>query len=241
MAKLVVFRNRDREAAFELRGSKVVVGRARSCHLQLDDRLISREHALFTKDDDGWHVADMGTSNGIFLNEERVTSASLSPGDLVTLGQHVLVFREGEMTETEDSIAAVHLRGWRGPGSEPTHRLPSVRAAQLQTRARLRLEAHVVLLGDENEARALGDGPLVVGWGDECDLALPGRGWLVGKAAEFTRDARGYWYVSALHKRAKVQVNGEPVEQRRLEDGDVVAIKGHTVRFHTAATQELRP
>ena len=86
MAKLVVFRSRVREAVFELRGSSCLVGRARSCHLQLDDRLISRRHAWLTTTEAGrWQIADLRTANGLFVNDDRVVSTELSSGDVVTL------------------------------------------------------------------------------------------------------------------------------------------------------------
>lgn len=235
MAKLVVFRSRERVAVFELRGKLVRVGRERSCHLQLDDRLISREHLRFLKDSDGWSVLDLASPNGTFVNDERISApVQLEEGDLITLGQHVLVFRKEELTSTESVAAVAHMKRWRGPGTESTHRLPQVKQEDLLARARLRLKCHLVVLGDDPKAVPLEDPDLTVGYSADCGLVLPGRAWFAGQVFALNRDAQEAWFVTALSKRVKVTVNGQPVEQRKLEDGDVIGVRKVSVRFHTA-------
>lgn len=239
MAKLVVFRSRVREAVFELRGASCLVGRARRCHLQLDDRLISRRHAWFTENDEGrWQVADLRTANGLFVNDDRVTSAVLSSSDVITLGQHVLVFRDENLTETEFVAAVAHVRRWQGPGTESTHRLPQVKIEDLLIRARLRLKTHIVILGVEPTAVPLEKPNLTVGCSKDCDLVLPGDRWFPRRAFELTMDAQEAWFVSALSPLVPVKVNGARVEQRRLEEGDLVSVRGCSLRFHTALADQ---
>ena len=239
MAKLVVFRSRVREAVFDLRGASCLVGRARSCHLQLDDRLISRRHAWLTTTEAGrWQIADLRTANGLFVNDDRVVSAELSSGDVVTLGQHVLVFRDENLTSTESAAAVAYVHRWQGPGTESTHRLPQVKIEDLLVRARLRLRTHVVLLGTEPTAIPMEKPNHVVGFASDCDLVLPGGKWFPRRALELTMDAQESWFVSALSPLAAVKVNGERVDQRLLVDGDLVSVRGCTLRFHTALADQ---
>ena len=234
MAKLVVFRSRVREAVFELRGSTCIVGRTRSCHLQLDDRLISRQHARFAKQDGRWSVEDLQTKNGLYLNEERVTFTPVNDGDVVSLGQHLLVFREGDMSSTEAIAMKTHVRKWQGPGTESTHRLPKVKVEDLIVRARLRLQAHVVVLGGEPRAVQLDFPDMTVGFAGDCDIVLEGRGWLADQAFVLSRDAQEAWFVTALHPLVKVTVNGKRVQQQKLADGDTIGVRKVSIRFHTA-------
>jgi hypothetical protein len=69
-----------------LRGSRAVVGRSRDCDVVLDDPNVSRHHAELRREGDGWTVIDMGSTNGIKVNGQRVENAALSPGDRVTFG-----------------------------------------------------------------------------------------------------------------------------------------------------------
>ncbi len=239
MAKLVVFRSRVREAVFDLRASSCLVGRARRCQLQLDDRLISRRHAWFTEIEAGrWQVADLRTANGLFVNDDRVTTAELSSGDVVTLGQHVLVFREENLTSTESVAAVAHIKRWQGPGTESTHRLPQVKIEDLLVRAQLRLRTHVVILGKEPIAIPLEDPNQLVGYGKDCDIVLPGDKWFARKAFHLTMDAQESWFATALSPLVPIRVNGMRVEQQVLAEGDVISVRGCSIRFHTALADQ---
>src|SRR5918999_910537 len=66
------------------------LGRASSPGLQ-EDAEISRQHALVRSGDAGLEIEDAGSSNGTFVNEERITGArKLSHGDRVRIGQTIL-------------------------------------------------------------------------------------------------------------------------------------------------------
>jgi pSer/pThr/pTyr-binding forkhead associated (FHA) protein len=64
----------------------VVVGRASSCDVRLADRSVSRRHAQLRRQDDGWRVVDLLSTNGTFLNGRRISSAIALPGDQLGFG-----------------------------------------------------------------------------------------------------------------------------------------------------------
>ena len=58
-----------------------------TCDCVFSDPNISREHAELRRGSTGdWQIVDLGSTNGIKVNDRRVDSARLSPGDEVTLG-----------------------------------------------------------------------------------------------------------------------------------------------------------
>jgi hypothetical protein len=75
-----------------LGGSRVVVGRSREADIVLADPNVSRRHAEFRRDESGWHVVDLGSTNGIKVNGRRVPEAALGPGDQITIGVTDLTF-----------------------------------------------------------------------------------------------------------------------------------------------------
>lgn len=66
---------------------RLVVGRSGGCDLSVDDVSVSREHLAIEWQTDHWQVSDLHSSDGIFLDGERVAEALLRPGDEVTFGR----------------------------------------------------------------------------------------------------------------------------------------------------------
>ena len=75
-------------------GDPFVIGRSRECDLVLDDPNVSRRHAELRREDGGWAVRDLGSTNGIKLNDRRSRGGRLSPGDEITLGLSRLTFEQ---------------------------------------------------------------------------------------------------------------------------------------------------
>jgi len=80
--------------AYELDRPEVVIGRDASADLVIPSPAVSRRHARVTRQGDQHLLEDLGSSNGTFLNGQRLAQpAALAPGDQIGLGQTLtLVF-----------------------------------------------------------------------------------------------------------------------------------------------------
>ena len=58
----------------------------------LDDVTVSRRHAEFRRDVDGFRVVDVGSLNGTYVNRQRIDDALLSGGDEVQIGKYRLLY-----------------------------------------------------------------------------------------------------------------------------------------------------
>ena len=93
VATQVVFRMPpERAGTVVLLDHEVPIGRAARCELALpDDTFLSQLHARLYVQDGQPHLEDLGSTNGTYLNGERVTgTVPLRPGDTVQLGATVL-------------------------------------------------------------------------------------------------------------------------------------------------------
>jgi predicted component of type VI protein secretion system len=75
-----------------LSGSRVVLGRSREADIVLQDANVSRRHAEVRRDEGGWQIVDLGSTNGIKVNGRRVDNQPLTPGDEITIGVTDLTF-----------------------------------------------------------------------------------------------------------------------------------------------------
>ena len=78
---------------YEVMG-EMTIGRAAGCQITLDDTYISQLHARVSPGDSGVVVEDLGSTNGTYLNRQRVTTPVLGgPGDRIQLGGIVMELR----------------------------------------------------------------------------------------------------------------------------------------------------
>ena len=70
------------------------LGRHPDSEISLDDITVSRRHAEVQHTEQGYAVADSGSLNGTYVNQERVERASLNHGDELQIGKFRLVFFE---------------------------------------------------------------------------------------------------------------------------------------------------
>lgn len=83
--KLVVVGGDARATEVKLK-LPAIIGRGRDATLTLPHPLVSRRHCEVFESKGYLVVRDMGSLNGTFVNNERITEAVLPPGDLLTLG-----------------------------------------------------------------------------------------------------------------------------------------------------------
>ncbi|MEB4208313.1 ATP-binding cassette domain-containing protein [Mycobacterium sp. 94-17] len=84
-------------------GRAAWIGRALSNDIVVHDVLASRHHAFVCPTPNGAEIRDANSSNGTFVNGVKVESASLSDGDVVTIGNVDLVFHDGILVRRQEA------------------------------------------------------------------------------------------------------------------------------------------
>jgi DNA-binding CsgD family transcriptional regulator len=92
----------------ELASSRLTIGKGAGNDVALDDSTVSRLHASLEEFAEGWCVTDLGSSNGTFVNGDRIwATRRLRHGDEIRVGRSRLLFRStvdaaAALTEGED-------------------------------------------------------------------------------------------------------------------------------------------
>ncbi len=82
------------KAPIELPAGESVIGRSRSCTVQIAETTVSRQHAIFVVEPGKVRLRDLGSSNGTFVNGGRVDGEiPLADGDRVVVGETEIVLR----------------------------------------------------------------------------------------------------------------------------------------------------
>jgi hypothetical protein len=109
---------------------EVLIGRSSSCDVVVDEMLVSRQHARLLVSRTALFVEDLGSTNGVIVNEVRTAGATpLRDGDRLIIGTQEMVVRSvAEMEDIPDT------------GKRPSYRtLPAPKPATTTHRAAIRI------------------------------------------------------------------------------------------------------
>jgi pSer/pThr/pTyr-binding forkhead associated (FHA) protein len=140
----------------ELRNGAVVVGRSSSCHIVLDDGLVSRRHAQFVVSAKTAVIEDFGSVNGVYVNGERISGhRALRDGDRVQIGKQDFLLKSAtkvvRIETAPERFTAETLHGKTLPREV-------VEAEQARDELTRRADALDLLCGVADKQLALGRG-----------------------------------------------------------------------------------
>ena len=105
MPSLFVIRGNDQGARFEFKEPPVGLGRDASNAVQLHDTEVSRHHAELRREGNEYWLVDLDSSNGTFVNGQRVRSHQVASGDHVQVGSTLMLYT-GPPEAVEEDLAA---------------------------------------------------------------------------------------------------------------------------------------
>jgi len=77
---------------YPLEQERTLIGREPDNEVPIDSPYVSRHHTLIVRDELGFWITDINSTNGTYLNGERVSNQTrLGPGDHIRVGRHELV------------------------------------------------------------------------------------------------------------------------------------------------------
>jgi pSer/pThr/pTyr-binding forkhead associated (FHA) protein len=180
-------------------------------------------------------LEDLGSTNGSFVNNKRITKHVLQHGDNILIGKHTLTF-----VNIEDTAQPPVESHEEESGMDKTMVItPQARAAMIPEipgdvpkGPAMPLGGIQILAGSMiGKSYDLTASLTSIGKGENCKIRV--KGFTVGKqAAVITRRPTGY-HITHLEGMAKPKVNGEQVgkEPRTLNDGNVIEIGDTKMEF----------
>jgi predicted component of type VI protein secretion system len=109
----------------------VMIGRDVGNTVVIPDTEISRQHARLTRSPAGYVVEDLGSTNGTFVNGERISAARvLNPGDLIAFGETVSMTYDALAPEAAATVAHPAAEPAAGP-PPPVQKAPQAWGAQV--------------------------------------------------------------------------------------------------------------
>jgi len=126
--------------------SEVTIGRHISNDLQLDDNRASRMHARITQRGGRWHLDDCGSLNGTHVNSQPVNQTVLESGDLIRIGDRLILFVEDRASRAHTDIKTSVFRATTAVGKrlQPDSRSALVEESVSESMGRIVRESAVL-------------------------------------------------------------------------------------------------
>ncbi len=208
----------------EITRTLFTIGRKQDNDLCLEDIAVSAHHARIVKVQEVLFLEDLGSTNGTFVNEQKIDRRQLQEADSIRIGTHRLIFREKQAPAAESAPVSEALvadktmvvsRQSGGESPPPERKIGMVEVLSGKTgQSHYHLTKHVSLVGAQDDA------------------VITLTGWFAPKtAATISRRGDGY-VVSQTESGKRILVNGRPIQREHaLRNGDVVEVAGITMRF----------
>lgn len=256
MAKLYLKFEQAVLKEFALAQGVVTIGRLPDNLIQVDNLAVSGHHAKIYWESDHYVLEDNNSLNGTFVNNRRVSKVTLKDGDEVTIGKHVLSFKDewheessaaktqplqvektAPMVPTLDSTVVLDTRKAKEMMARTASEAASAKtqpSAAVAAPAKERTGTLTIMSGKTDQSQYMLTGKLsVIGKSDMASIKL--KGWFAPKVAAVINRRDGKYFVAASEKDQKVKVNGAQISgQQELSEGDIIEVGGIKATFSFA-------
>ncbi len=231
---LLVVTGADPGRLHALDKTELVIGRSKYADVRVQEKAISQQHAKLIATPAGHRIIDLGSTNGTFVNDERVEQANLKTGDVVRTGETVFTY----MSSAKGSDAANDDKTMALPAAALASFALAKPATALPVRPLVPAPSYPATVLHAPDA-AMQPGPdlltmLVRAW------AFVGRYWLMLLLLTLTGVAAGVgsyhvlppWSTAEFKLQLLSEASNNPVEQARR----------HGLEFFRSASQNfMRP
>ncbi|MBI2341338.1 MAG: FHA domain-containing protein [Deltaproteobacteria bacterium] len=91
-ARVIIIEGEHSGQEYKLK-KETTIGRANTNTIVIKDAKVSRQHSVIKQAGNGFVVLDLNSSNGVYVNHERIKEHALGDGDQIQIGDHILQFK----------------------------------------------------------------------------------------------------------------------------------------------------
>ena len=246
MARLVLkFKDKTlKEYQFK---TNISIGRIQGNDIVIDNTAVSGKHAAIEVIDKHYILKDLGSKNGIFVNEKKVQQHNLKEGDNILVGKHILAFDFGsggvligsqrqEEAEMGGMTMCLDTRQYKEllEGKEPPKAEPPPPKAAVQEKPKVPAVRAKILMESHSTGRPteifLEKEVNIIGKRAGADIVI--YGFLCGDVAATVERKKDKFFIRHRGGFSKTKVNGETLQgAQALSDGDEIKIGGNNLVF----------
>jgi pSer/pThr/pTyr-binding forkhead associated (FHA) protein len=233
VAKLVLTFNKQVIREYPFVKDHMTIGRKPENDIQIDNLAVSGHHSRIDKAGSRFVLTDLGSTNGTFIKNKKITSHVLTQGDHIQIGKHVILFltsrAEGEKAARE--VAFDGLDKTMVLDTARQRELLSEQGGPTEPEKPERIGVLTFLNGTKEGEILLTKKLTRIGKSSSAEINLPGM-FMAHTAATISRRPSGYT-ITFTGGVTKLKVNGKVVQDSvPLKDFDTIEIGSYKSQFY---------
>lgn len=205
---------------------RLSIGRTNDNDIMLENRGVSRRHAVIEFNDNAAIVIDNESLNGTFVNKRKIQEEMLTDQDIITIGKYSLEYHTDATVRKDDHA------NFDGTMVLNTKQQKELIESDRKDRQLIKRHGCSVLIGLENadiSEFTLDRDVTTIGKAKFVHVKAKGF-WLSGIQAKVAKEGEDHFIVN-LGKEGKTRVNGEVVSRAVMRNGDIVTVGKTSFKF----------
>lgn len=231
MARLILMFNKQVVKEYPLMKESVTIGRNEDNTITVDNLAVSGYHARIDAAGSDFILTDLQSTNGTFVNDNKVVSHKLAHGDNVMVGKHVILFvGTGKDAESKPDEKKMDMdKTMMLDTAKQKELLSKQKGAAQATKAAQKIGVVSFVEGSDLGEIELTKKLTKIGKAETSEIRLSGL-FMPATAATISRRPSGY-VITAMG--GKLKVNGEVVKDSlNLKDFDTIELGKTKFQFY---------
>ena len=209
--------------------STVTIGRHPENDIIIDNQLVSAHHAKIIQTQNGLQLIDLNSTNGTYVNNDKVAEYQLAHQDWIAIGKHILI------VDLYDTLSLESTRQMLKLGSSSTADAEStILIDQSEGQGQMQSIDYLTFLSDDRDDFELSNKMVTIGKNVDADIVISGFWSLLAGSPSATigkQDADYFLdYVTGL---LKPRINGRPIKSpTKLNHHDLIKIGPLTMQLY---------
>lgn len=204
-------------------GAEIIMGRDAGCNIVIDHPSVSSRHARIRQSEKGLYLTDLGSTNGTFVNEDRVVDCKLAHQDWIRIGGHVVIVDLYDSLSLEATVQML-MTGSSGTSDAQGTMMMEMEIGRGKS-AWAPLD-YLSFLDADRPDFELSNKPVSIGKNRDADIVITGI-WslLAGQPTATINRQKGDYFLDHVAGMLKPKLNGMAIDGPiRLRHRDVISI-----------------
>jgi pSer/pThr/pTyr-binding forkhead associated (FHA) protein len=224
MARLILtYKNKVQKNYIVSPGTEILIGRDAGNQVVIDHPSVSGRHAKVHQSGKGLFVTDLGSTNGTFVNEDKVVDCQLAHQDWIRIGKHVVIV---DLYETLSLDATVHMLKTGSSGVADADGTMMLDMEIAKGRSGWASLDYLSFLNSGRPDFELSHKSVTIGKNKDADIVITGFwSWFAGQPTATISRQDGDYFLDHVAGFLKPKLNGITVQgPTRLRHHDIIDI-----------------